>query len=121
MMISIGKLRLRVRSSVRPIRNASSGRNDSSQTASHSGGSAPAAANATRPASHSIVSATSGAPAKPRVPVQLGTAVSRKPAIAAPMKPNSISWPCHRNGGSVADGTRPVAKIHTQPAIAMTA
>ena len=41
-----------------------------------------------------IASAIRGAPAKPFCPVQLGTAVSIKPAIAQTINPNSISCAC---------------------------
>ena len=46
---------------------------------------------ASRAAAHKPNSANSGLPAIGRRPVQLGIAVSRNPATAAPTKPNSIS------------------------------
>src|SRR5690625_3740767 len=58
-------------------------------------GSVPASHMATRPASHRPNSACSLAPASGAQRVQLHMAVSRKPAMAAGTKPNSISWLCH--------------------------
>src|SRR4051794_27382399 len=46
---------------------------------------------AIRPANQRIASASKLDPAMAVAPVQLGTAVSRNPAIAAATKPNSIS------------------------------
>jgi hypothetical protein len=66
---------------------------------------------ATRAISHSDARIIRGRPAKPRWPVQLGTAVSRKPATVAPMNPNSISWPCHSVGGQSVTRVVPRAKL----------
>ncbi len=38
------------------------------------------------------------------IPVQLGTAVNKNPAIAAAAKPKIISWPCHVNSGIASAG-----------------
>jgi hypothetical protein len=50
---------------------------------------------AIRPIAHRVTSSASGKPRTGSRPVQLGTAVSRKPAAAAITNPNSISWTCH--------------------------
>ena len=49
---------------------------------------------ASRVTSHNPASRASGPPVSADQPVQLGTAVSVKPAITTPVKPNSISWLC---------------------------
>ncbi len=83
------------------------GRNASSSTASRASGTASPRPNAIRPASHKAVNTMSGSPEKPRLPVQLGTAVSRKPATAAAMKPKIISWACQNCGGMRVSGKAP--------------
>ncbi len=50
-------------------------------------GACPTVAIATRPATHIPTRAINGRPAKPRAPVQLGTAVSMNPEIAATTNP----------------------------------
>lgn len=70
-----------------------SGRKARSRAAVSSGGT-PGSRKATRAASHSANSAASGAPRVIGTEVQFCTAVSRKPAITAPAKPNSISCAC---------------------------
>ncbi len=67
-----------------------------------------------RAASQMPASSISGRPAKPRSPVQLGTAVSRKPAMALPMNPNSISCACQRVGGQEDPSGVPSAKFDAQ-------
>ena len=57
-------------------------------------------ATATRPATNTSASTPSRQPWIGRRPVQSGTAVRRKPAIAAWAKPNSISWPCQVTGSN---------------------
>jgi hypothetical protein len=63
--------------------------------------------------------ATSGQPAWPRSLVQLGTAVSRNPAIAATTNPNTISWPCHSCGGMPGKGVTTLTRTTIHAAIAM--
>ena len=53
---------------------------------------------AIRPATQVEKSRTSGLPCNGNLPVQFGTAVSRKPATTAAMYPNSISWTCQSRG-----------------------
>ena len=67
------------------------GRKASSTAASSPNGSVSPRPKAMRPASHTAVSTTRGNPENPRLPVQLGTAVSRNPAIAAAIKTKIIS------------------------------
>ena len=55
-------------------------------------------ATASRPASQSDTSPSKGPPCSGSRPVQFGTAVNRKPAMAATAKPNSISCACHVSG-----------------------
>jgi len=78
-------------------------------------GASPAGAVAIRTlaANQNTVSNSNGAPAKPRWPVQLGTAVRRKPAMAAATKPNIISCACHRVGGHPLGRGTPNPQIRT--------
>ncbi len=55
---------------------------------------------ATRPASQIANSSISGRPRTGSRPVQFGIAVSRKPAMTAPTKPNSISCRCQERGSN---------------------
>ncbi len=48
-----------------------------------------------RPASQSTTKTNRGRPLIGSRPVQLGTAVRRKPVTAAATVPNIISWKCH--------------------------
>ena len=83
---------------------ANAGRNaTSTPIASHTG--TPGTIRATRPAIHNPASAASPAPVAVRRPVQLVAAVSRKPAITATAKPNTISWPCQMVGGREETGS----------------
>src|SRR3954447_18437343 len=68
----------------------------------------------TRARTHAADRASIGHPANPRRPVQLGTAVSRKPVIAAAMKPNSISCACQSVGGQFVSRDPPKPQINTQ-------
>ena len=54
--------------------------------------------------------------AVPFVPVQVGTAVSKNPAIAALTKPKTISWPCQEYKGGACAGHSP--PVRTQKIIA---
>ena len=78
------------------MNKARHGRNSNSTVTSASIGMSAASANANRPASQMPERMTKGHPAKPRAPVQLATAVSRKPVMAAVMNPKSISCACQR-------------------------
>ena len=55
---------------------------------------------AMRPATQVENSSISGLPCSGSLPVQFGTAVSRKPATTAAMYPNSISWTCQSRGAN---------------------
>ena len=80
------------------------GRNATSRPmASHAG--TPGRTSATRPAIHSAASAPRPAPVAVRRPVQLLAAVSRKPAITAAAKPNTISCACQMVGGRCENGS----------------
>src|SRR5207237_5445774 len=69
---------------------------------------------AIRPSSHSPASVASGAPATGGRPVQFGMAVSRKPAIVAITKPNSISWMCQASGSKWLGTLLPVTNMTIQ-------
>ena len=73
-----------------------------------------------RPSSQSAASPISGAPLIGGRPVQLGIAVSMKPAIAAGTKPNSMAWMCQESGSKRLGSTPPVMKrtIHRASASA---
>ena len=105
---------MRALKSAGAIAATTAGMNSSSARPRTTGGSVPTETNAMRPRSHRTTSRISGAPANPRLPVQLGTAVSKKPATAAPINPYSISWPCQRCGGSGPIGEDPVSYIQSQ-------
>ena len=55
---------------------------------------------AIRPATQVENSRISGLPCSGSLPVQFGTAVSRKPATTAAIYPNSISWTCQSRGAN---------------------
>ena len=71
-----------------------------------------------RPSSHNPASSASGLPLTGSRPVQFGIAVSRKPAIAAITKPNSISWICQASGSNRLGRVVPVANMTIQTASA---
>ncbi len=73
-----------------------------------------------RPSSQSATSPISRAPRIGGRPVQVGIAVSMKPAMAAGTKPNSIAWMCHVNGSKRLGKVAPVTKraIHRASASA---
>ena len=96
---------------------ARTGRKARSTAATSPAGSAPAASIASRPAAQSAVSAIRGRPASARRPVQTGTAVSRKPAIAAATNPKSISCACHRDGASHAGAGQAPLQIAIQASV----
>jgi hypothetical protein len=108
---SSGVLRLRSRTSGRPMNAPRTGRNARSTAATSANGQDAALPASSLPSSHSADIATSGPPANPRRPVQLGTAVSRNPATAAQTKPNNISCPCQRAGGHDVASGRPSVKL----------
>ena len=105
------RLRLRVRSSGSPTSTARSGRKARSTSAISAAGHSAELAISRRAASQVPASSMSGQPAKPFSPVQLGTAVSRNPAMALAMNPNSISCACHRVGGQAEPRDVPSAKF----------
>ena len=74
-----------------------------------------------RAASHSPNRAARGPPAIGSRPVQFGIAVSRKPAIAAPAKPNSISCRCQAKGAKTLGNVTAPPKVAIQKASAATA
>jgi hypothetical protein len=65
---------------------------------------------AIRPTSQSTASPTSGAPWIGGRPVQLGIAVSMKPAMVAGTKPNSMAWMCQESGSKRLSSAPPVVK-----------
>ena len=81
---------------------------------------APKSGRRSGPAATEPASSASGAPLTGSRPVQFGMAVSRKPAIAAITKPNSISWICQVSGSKRLGRAIPVANmmIHSASAIA---
>jgi len=72
---------------------------------------------AARPRAQSPTSSAKPGPRSGSRPVQLGIAVSRKPAITAATKPNSISWACQVAGskavGRATTPTRPPSQSAT--------
>ena len=99
---------------------ASTAGNERSTTAASHAGTRAEIRQAMRPSSHKAASSPSGAPLTGGCPVQLGSAVSRNPAIVAMTKPNSISWMCHASGSKRLGRLPPDAKttIHTSSAAA---
>lgn len=108
---SSGRLRLRLRSSGGASSTHRTAGKARSTVATSSAGQCAEVASMTRANSQRTASSTRGPPAKPFDPVQLGTAVSRKPATAAPRKPKSISCPCQTLGAHVLSSGAP--KAHT--------
>ena len=106
-----GVLRFRSRSKGHARNAARTGRNARSAATTAANGQEAELPIITRPSSHSADSRTSGPPANPRRPVQLGTAVSRNPAIAAQVNPNSISCACHNVGGQSVPRDTPNEKF----------
>jgi len=99
---------------------ASTAGNERSTTAASPAGTRAEIRQAMRPSSHKAASSPSGAPLTGGRPVQLGSAVSRNPAIVAMTKPNSISWMCQASGSKRLGRLPPDAKttIHTSSAAA---
>jgi hypothetical protein len=75
----------------------------------------------TRAAIHAAASATKGRPAKPFCPAQLGTAVSKKPAIAHAINPYNISCACHKVGGHPEPMGVPAMKLNAHSGTKTTA
>jgi hypothetical protein len=92
--------------------------NDKSAEIASQGGKSAEIMQETRPNNHNPARSASGAPFNGRCPVQFGIAVSRKPAIAAITKPNSISWTCQVSGSNRVGIVLPVANmtIHSNSA-----
>ena len=107
---SNGALRLALRRIGGASRQQHRGQQRQFRTAVSQNGTEPTVLMATRPSNHRLTTIISGRPAKPRAPVQLGTAVSRNPAMAAITKPNSISCECQYTPGSAPKGTLACAK-----------
>ena len=84
---------------------ARAGRNARSRAAGSCRGNLSANSTATRPASHSAHNSASGIPTAVSRLVQLPTAVSKKPAITATEKPNTISWACQPVAPRYAPGS----------------
>ena len=69
------------------------------------------AAIAARPQAHAAARPNNGAPCRGKRPLQLGMAVSRKPATAAMAKPCTISWACQASGSiAIGSSMRPVSR-----------
>ena len=92
---------------------STTGKDRSAAMAIHAGTSAESR-QAMRPSSHNPASSASGLPLTGSRPVQFGIAVSRKPAIAAITKPNSISWICQASGSNRLGTVVPVANMTIQ-------
>jgi hypothetical protein len=94
----------RRRSRARPLRPESTGTTNRPEIASQGGISAEI--RETRPNNHNPARSASCAPFTGRRPVQFGIAVSKKPAMAAITKPNSISWTCQASGSRLVSCSR---------------
>ena len=111
---SSGALRLALRNIGGASSASSTGSKLSSAAAVSQNGTAPTVLMATRPSIHRPTTIIRGRPAKPRAPVQLGTAVSRNPATAAMTKPYNISCECQYIAGSAPNGVAACANRYSQ-------
>lgn len=84
---------------------AVSGKKSKSSTIVRVNGIPKGANNKIRGSSQTQKSPSKAKPFTPGRPVQFCTAVSKKPATTAHVKPKIISWPCHHNGLSVLGNT----------------